>query len=284
MPSASSTVHQSGGLLASAIILVLAGCGQEDLASSQGLGGGSTGELLGGGNGGAVGVATASFLVLDLSAGTYVAKADVPDLTTNPIYKDGSVVFKRVTGLGSDYFIGAYEMTQAQWIRLAGSSPWASVPAAVVPNSAVAPAMPAFSLSYDHLTAGIAAYNLRKGTKISVPSGAQWLHGCASGSAGTWSWGDTSSRVVVENYAVVAETLNGTRGPRTAGGRLPNAFGLYDMHGNVAEWTLGGTTVRGGSWFDGVNQSVTISSSGAAEGVTSAVDHALVGARLTLTP
>jgi formylglycine-generating enzyme required for sulfatase activity len=101
-----------------------------------------------------------------------------------------------------------------------------------------------------------------------LPTEAQWEYACSAGSTTLWHFGDTESDLV--NYAWYKDNSNSRT--HQVGLKLPNQWGLYDMHGNVWElvwdWRggafpnpsdldnpTGGVSgyvrvVRGGGWYD----------------------------------
>lgn len=104
-----------------------------------------------------------------------------------------------------------------------------------------------------------------------LPTEAEWEYACRAGSNKDYSFGNDEKELSA--YAWYGSNSNNKY--QKVGTKLPNAFGLYDMHGNVAEWTMDGyskdgysktteilqnpwtipitlypRTVRGGSWMD----------------------------------
>ncbi|HSG49471.1 MAG TPA: formylglycine-generating enzyme family protein [Longimicrobiales bacterium] len=88
----------------------------------------------------------------------------------------------------------------------------------------------------------------KTGRLYRLPTEAEWEYACRAGGGGAWGFGDDPARAPA--YAWLEMNAGGATHP--VGGKESNAWGLHDMHGNVAEWVLDGYDAdaygpRGGS-------------------------------------
>lgn len=97
--------------------------------------------------------------------------------------------------------------------------------------------------SYDSRGAGNRLENLQTDDSVKavrLPNGSEWEYAYRAGTSGAYYWGTA----IAADYAVYNNLFDSYQ---KVSRKLPNAWKLYDMAGNVAEWTSD-TTLRGGNW------------------------------------
>jgi len=120
--------------------------------------------------------------------------------------------------------MGRYEVTQKEWREVMGNNP----------SYFKGDSLPVEQVSWDDVQEFIRKLNEEEGTnKYRLPSEAEWEYACRAGTTTRYSFGDSESKL--GDYAWYYDNLDGKTHP--VGKKKPNPYGLYDMHGNVWEWT-----------------------------------------------
>ena len=251
---------------------------------------------------------TPDYMAVDITATggadtqTYYPAADfVPGGVTNSLYKTTTLLMRKIMAkdviwtmgsttletkrnatreathqvkLDGNYYIGVYEVTQAQWDLIQPGRP------SYFNNAADRAMRPVEQVCYNEIrnaansTTADAAYNwpadpnpnsflgklrTKSGLDFDLPSEAQWEFAARAGNGDT-KWGDGSGILNADkdenldllgryerdggkvqngtSYANPAQSCGATNGTAIVGSYAPNAWGLYDMHGNVWEWCL----------------------------------------------
>jgi formylglycine-generating enzyme required for sulfatase activity len=129
--------------------------------------------------------------------------------------------------LTNGFYLGKYELTQAQWEKVMGSDP----------SRFKGTDRPVENVSWNDVVAFCKkltemekkAGRVPKGMAYQLPTEAQWEYACWAGTTTKYSWGDSINSSNANYDDNVEET--------TPVGKYPaNPWGFHDMHGNVWEW------------------------------------------------
>lgn len=160
------------------------------------------------------------------------------------------------------FYLGKYEVTQGQWLAVMGKRH---------PSNFPSPDRPVDEVSWNDAQAFIQKLNEKeKNNYYRLPTEAEWEYAARAGSESAYCFGEDPEGMILGQYAWYE--VNSGQQSHPVGTRQPNAWGFYDLHGNVAEWVqdfydksyysgspekdpMGPTTgrkrvVRGGSWIN----------------------------------
>ncbi len=140
--------------------------------------------------------------------------------------------------ISQPFYLGKYEVTQGEWANLMGENP-----SYITGDSN----LPVEQVSWDNVQEFIQKLNAQEGvTHYRLPTEAEWEYTARAGTTTVFHYGDTLDSTQA-NFDGNSPYRGASKGPylerTTAVGHYQaNAFGLYDMHGNVWEWVQ--------DWYD----------------------------------
>ena len=119
--------------------------------------------------------------------------------------------------LTKSYYMGKFEVTQEQYEAVMENNP----------SETKGAKLPVTDVSWEDCQKFIKKLNAKTNGGYRLPTEAEWEYACRAGTTTAYSFGD---RLGKSDAAIEGDGLKAVASYR------PNAFGLYDMHGNVREW------------------------------------------------
>ncbi len=163
---------------------------------------------------------------------------------TEPSHQDDETMHS-VT-ISKDFYLGIYEVTQAQYEAVMGSNP------SKFKNQTDSTSRPVEKVTYSNakafcnwLNTNIASDSLPTGYYFDLPTEAQWEYACRAGTATGLNNGTDIPEEEIDGICPTANIVawyyynsksNGEYQSHKVGEKAANSWGLYDMHGNVWEW------------------------------------------------
>ena len=123
------------------------------------------------------------------------------------------------------FYMGKYEITQAQWQAVMGNNP---------ANNKSGNNYPVELVTWDDCQEFISTLNTLGLGTFRLPTEAEWEYACRAGTTTRFYWGNDPILTNIGSYEwYISNSENHTH---EAGLKMPNPWGLFDMGGNVAEW------------------------------------------------
>jgi formylglycine-generating enzyme required for sulfatase activity len=163
---------------------------------------------------------------------------------------------KEVT-IKEDFYMGKYPITIAEYMHFANDvkahyPEWKEKKIHYYEKINLTDNAPIIGVSWHDAVAYCKWLSEKTGDNYRLPREAEWEYACRAGTTTKWSFGDDEKEL--EKYAWYKK--NSDSKTHEVGKKLPNPWGLYDMHGNVLEWCedwynedKDAKVLRGGSWY-----------------------------------
>jgi len=123
------------------------------------------------------------------------------------------------------FYMGKYEVTQEQWESVMGDNP----------SKVKGAKFPITDVSWEDCQEFIKKLNAKTNGGYRLPTEGEWEYACRAGTTTAYSYGASLTESDANIYGSI-KAVGSYGSIKAVGSYKPNAFGIYDMHGNVWEW------------------------------------------------
>lgn len=174
-------------------------------------------------------VNSVGMVLVPIPAGEFQMGTPIPK--SNPPRHLTSEIPQHLVKITKPYYLSVCEVTQQQYQKVMGERPWAGKPLVRERSNCAAT-----YISWKNAVEFCVKLSELESTTYRLPTEAEWECACRAGTITAYSFGNDSTELETFGWYDRNAYKDGGQYAHAVGQKRPNAWGLYDMHGNVWEW------------------------------------------------